>query len=157
MAAFWGMSWAMAVSLGVTYSLRSRLSKPTYGVDIQVAGSGTFNYVTVSGAGSGGLSNTMGFNLTRGQATPASDTPSRLRSRGTCSPWDRPLPGHAPRGIPHTARTSRPSQSQRLGAVAEGVAVGPGCDGLDVHPRGSGLHPRKHHTGDSGRLRGRRS
>jgi len=38
----------------------------TYGIDIQVPGSGTFNYVTVSGTGSGGLNSTMGFNLIRG-------------------------------------------------------------------------------------------
>jgi hypothetical protein len=38
----------------------------TYGIEIFSPGSGTFNYVTVSGTGSGGLNNTTGFTLNRG-------------------------------------------------------------------------------------------
>jgi hypothetical protein len=59
------MSWQKTVS-NITFDHVKVQNTGTYGIDLQVAGSGTFNYVTVSGAASGGLNNTQGFTLNRG-------------------------------------------------------------------------------------------
>ncbi|WP_405064233.1 carbohydrate-binding protein [Kribbella sp. NBC_01505] len=59
------MSWQKTVS-NITFDHVKVQNTGTYGIDLQVAGSGTFTYVTVSGAASGGLSNTAGFTLDRG-------------------------------------------------------------------------------------------
>jgi hypothetical protein len=59
------MSWQKNVT-NITFDHVKVQNTGTYGIDLQVPGSGTFTYVTVSGASSGGLSNTQGFTLTRG-------------------------------------------------------------------------------------------
>ncbi|MGW6278778.1 CBM35 domain-containing protein [Kribbella sp. NPDC055071] len=59
------MSWQKNVS-NLTFDHVKVQNTGTYGIDIQVAGSATFNYVTVSGTGSGGLNNTTGYTLIRG-------------------------------------------------------------------------------------------
>ena len=59
------MSWQKTVS-NITFDHVKVQNTGTYGIDLQVAGSGSFSYVTVSGAASGGLNNTAGFVLNRG-------------------------------------------------------------------------------------------
>jgi hypothetical protein len=59
------VSWQKTVS-NITFDHVKIQNTGTYGIDLQVPGSGTFTYVTVTGATSGGLSNTQGFTLTRG-------------------------------------------------------------------------------------------
>jgi Carbohydrate binding module (family 6)/Carbohydrate binding module (family 35) len=59
------MSWQKSVT-NLTFDHVRIQNTGTFGIDIQVPGSATFNYVTVSGTGSGGLNNTTGFNLVRG-------------------------------------------------------------------------------------------
>ncbi|MFI5736593.1 CBM35 domain-containing protein [Kribbella sp. NPDC051587] len=58
------MTWQKTVS-GITFDHVKVQNTGTYGIDVQVAGSGTFSYVTVSGTPSGGLNNTLGFTLDR--------------------------------------------------------------------------------------------
>ncbi|TDD15812.1 carbohydrate-binding protein, partial [Kribbella turkmenica] len=59
------MSWQKTVA-NITFDHVRIQNTGTYGIDLQVPGSGTFDYVTVTGATSGGLNNTQGFTLTRG-------------------------------------------------------------------------------------------
>ncbi|MFC9688076.1 CBM35 domain-containing protein [Kribbella sp. NPDC056951] len=59
------MSWQKTVS-NITFDHVKVQNTGTYGIDVQVAGSGSFSYVTVSGTPSGGLNNTAGFVLNRG-------------------------------------------------------------------------------------------
>ncbi len=59
------MSWQKNVT-NLTFDHVKIQNTGTYGIDLQVAGSATFNNVTVSGTGSGGLNNAFGFNLIRG-------------------------------------------------------------------------------------------
>ncbi|MEV8376632.1 CBM35 domain-containing protein [Kribbella sp. NPDC056861] len=59
------MSWQKNVT-NLTFDHVKVQNTGTFGIDIQVAGSATFNYVTVSGTPSGGLNNAFGFTLNRG-------------------------------------------------------------------------------------------
>ncbi|WP_432841281.1 CBM35 domain-containing protein [Dactylosporangium sp. CA-092794] len=59
------MSWQKTIS-GITFDHVRVQGAGTYGIDIASPGSGTFNYVTVSGTGSGGLNNPTGFSIVRG-------------------------------------------------------------------------------------------
>ncbi|GAA3595244.1 CBM35 domain-containing protein [Kribbella ginsengisoli] len=59
------MSWQKNVT-NLTFDHVKVQTTGTYGIDLQVAGSATFNYVTVSGTGSGGLNNAFGYTLIRG-------------------------------------------------------------------------------------------
>jgi hypothetical protein len=59
------MTWQRTIS-GVTFDHVKIAGAGTYGIEISAAGSATFNYVTVSGAASGGLLNNTGYTLVRG-------------------------------------------------------------------------------------------
>jgi alpha-1,3-glucanase-like protein/carbohydrate binding protein with CBM35 domain/carbohydrate binding protein with CBM6 domain/parallel beta helix pectate lyase-like protein len=59
------MSWQKNVT-NLTFDHVKVQNTGTYGIDLQVTGSATFNNVTVSGAGTGGLNNAFGFTLIRG-------------------------------------------------------------------------------------------
>ena len=59
------MSWQKNVT-NLTFDHVKVQNTGTYGIDLQVAGSATFNYVTVSGTPSGGLNNAFGYSLIRG-------------------------------------------------------------------------------------------
>ncbi|GAB3855160.1 CBM35 domain-containing protein [Dactylosporangium cerinum] len=59
------MTWQRTIS-GVTFDHVRIAGAGTYGIEISAAGSSTFNYVTVSGAASGGLLNNTGYTLVRG-------------------------------------------------------------------------------------------
>ncbi|MET7419620.1 CBM35 domain-containing protein [Dactylosporangium sp. NPDC005555] len=58
-------SWQRTVS-NVTFERVRIAGAGTYGIEINVVGSATFNSVTVSGAASGGLLNNTGYTLVRG-------------------------------------------------------------------------------------------
>jgi hypothetical protein len=59
------LTWQKTIS-GITFDHVRIQGAGTYGIEIFSAGSGTFNYVTVTGAGSGGLNNTTGYTIVRG-------------------------------------------------------------------------------------------
>ena len=59
------MTWQKTIT-NLTFDHVKVTGTGTYGIEIFAAGSGTFNYVTVSGAASGGLNNTTGYTLIRG-------------------------------------------------------------------------------------------
>ncbi|MET7396580.1 CBM35 domain-containing protein [Dactylosporangium sp. NPDC005572] len=59
------LSWQRTIS-GVTFDRVRIAGAGTYGIELNAVGTATFNYVTVSGAASGGLSNSMGYAIVRG-------------------------------------------------------------------------------------------